>query len=297
MGKLGDYLREVRESKKLTLQDASKATAVRKHFLELLEQSRYEELPSYVHVHGFLSQYSKFLGLDFQNSIKPLLDEECQKDGFGQPKDELNAELSKPPSSLSVAQIISTVVVILIIALVGYVIYTNGLSSKRIATRTAPASPERTTPTEPPAVVAVTPIHEESEVLPIDNRTAVNTIAAVENAPSTDNRAAADTAAADAPSTVKVNTVLLKFSDDCWFHFVADNDNATAIDLIAPAGSSRAVQFNDYFLLDIGNAGGITLQHNSKEYTGFGAAWQPLKNVYFRVDENGVLQQSRSLPR
>ncbi|MDR2400519.1 MAG: DUF4115 domain-containing protein [Deferribacteraceae bacterium] len=300
MGKLGNYLKEVRESRKLTIQDVSKATAVRQHFLELLEQGRYEELPSYVHVHGFLSQYSKFLGLDFQNAIKPLLDEECPKESYGKTIEELEQEneVKKNSSSFSAAQIISSVMVLLIIVLVGYVIYTSGLSSKRSASRaTAPNAGERVYSTEPPAVVAVTPIYEEPEVLPlIDNKT--NTV----DTPRAESAAVANTTVNPpaVPSNNRApepfNTVILRFTEECWFHFMADNDNSTAVDLIAGAGTSRTVQFKSFFLLDIGNAGGMTLQHNNKNYTGFGASGQPLKNVYFRVDENGVLQQSRTPP-
>jgi cytoskeleton protein RodZ len=318
MGKLGDYLREVREARKLTLQDVSKATAVRRHFLELLEQGRYSEMPSYVHVHGFLSQYSKFLGLDFQNAVKPLLDEECQKETFGKTKEEIELENeTKISPKFSTAQVISAVVVIAVIVLVGYVLYTNGFSSKRAATRAgALAQPQqREYSTEPPAVVAATPIPEIPEVLPaVDNKTETAAQATVppaaentaDNRPTVrlDNTAAsesrpintaAENSAAQA-ATGTFQTVVLSFSAECWYRFMADNDNTTSIDLIAPAGTSRSVRFKNFFRLDIGNAGGISMQHNGKNYTGFGAPSQPILNVYFRVDESGILQQSRMPP-
>jgi cytoskeletal protein RodZ len=317
MGKLGDYLREVREGKKLTLQDVSKATAVRRHFLELLEQGRYAELPSYVHVHGFLSQYSKFLGLDFQNAIKPLLDEECQKETFGKTKEEIELENETKLSSpkFSTAQVISAVVVIAVIALVGYAFYTNGFSSKRAAARaSAAAQPQqREYSTEPPAVVAATPIPEIPEVLPVvadnktetpaatspnndaDNRTTA--VARLDNTSVSENRPnnTADNRTAQ-PATGTFQTVILNFSAECWYRFMADNDNTTSIDLIAPAGTSRSVRFKNFFRLDIGNAGGISMQHNGKNYTGFGAPSQPILNLYFRVDGSGTLQQSRTQP-
>jgi cytoskeletal protein RodZ len=295
MGKLGDYLREVREAQKLTLKDAAEATAVRQHVLELLEHCKYSVLPSYVHVHGFLLQYSNFLGIDFQNTIKPLLDEECQKENFGKTKEEIDLENeAKQPSiapSFPVAQVVGFLVVALIIALVGYVIYANGLSSKRMAIKAnAQGNQERSYSTEPPAVVAVTPINELPEVLPLlDNKT--NREADNISLARADN-AAPRTASAD----TLLQTVIFRFSDECWYHFMADNDNTTSIDLIASAGGTRTMQFKKFFRLDIGNAGGISMQHNGKNYTGFGALRQPIKNIYFRVDENGILQQSRTPP-
>jgi cytoskeletal protein RodZ len=308
MGKLGDYLRETRETRKLTLRDVSEATMVRQRYLELLEQGRYNEMPSYVHVHGFLVQYSKFLGLDFQKIVKPLLDEECQKETFGKTQEELEIEneTKKAPPAFSTAQIISTVAVLLIIFLAAYGVYTSGFSSKRAAARAggAQASGEYYS-TEPPAVVAVTPVTEVPEVLPLtDNRTRDNA-ARTENI-AVNPESTADNTTAEVPdnrnvrtdntSAVAYSNVTLQFSDDCWYRFVADSDNTTLIDLIAPAGTSRTVRFKDFFRLDIGNAGGISLQHNGKNYTGFGANAQALWGVYFRVDENGTLQQSRIPP-
>jgi hypothetical protein len=110
-------------------------------------------------------------------------------------------------------------------------------------------------------------------------------------------------AAAAATETAPLQTrnsgfqsVTLRFSDACWYRFMADNDNSSTIDLIADAGSSRTVQFVNFFRLDIGNAGGISIQHNGKNYSDFGADRQPIRNIYFRVDANGVLQQSRTPP-
>jgi cytoskeletal protein RodZ len=303
MGKLGDSLREARETQKFTLRDVSKATMIRQHYLELLEQGRYNEMPSYVHVHGFLVQYSKFLGLDFQKTLKPLLDEECQKETFGKTQEELEmeSEAKKAPPAFSTAQIISTAAVLLIILLAAYGVYTSGFSSKRAAARAGGAQTSgEYYSTEPPAVVAVTPVPEMPEVLPLsDNRTGNNAGNAIRAENTADNVTAevpGNRNARTDNTTTAVYSVTLQFSEDCWYRFTADSDNTTLIDLIASAGTSRTVQFKNFFRLDIGNAGWISLQHNGKNYTGFGANAQALWGVYFKVDGDGTLQQSRIPP-
>jgi len=67
---LGSLLREAREAKGLTLAEAQEATRINKNFLEALEEGQYGELPTQVHVKGYLRNYARFLDLD----PKPLLD-------------------------------------------------------------------------------------------------------------------------------------------------------------------------------------------------------------------------------
>jgi cytoskeletal protein RodZ len=70
LDELGSLLREAREAKGLTLAEAQEATRINKNFLDALEEGRYSELPTQVHVKGYLRNYARFLDLD----PKPLLD-------------------------------------------------------------------------------------------------------------------------------------------------------------------------------------------------------------------------------
>lgn len=70
MDELGGILREARESRGLTLEQAQAATRINRRFLEALEAGAYRDLPTPVHVRGFLRNYARYLNLDPQ----PLLD-------------------------------------------------------------------------------------------------------------------------------------------------------------------------------------------------------------------------------
>lgn len=70
MDELGHILREARENKGLTLEEAQEATRINARYLEALETGQYDQLPTAVHVRGFLRNYARFLGLD----PAPLLD-------------------------------------------------------------------------------------------------------------------------------------------------------------------------------------------------------------------------------
>jgi len=66
---LGDQLRRARESKSLSLEDAEKATGIRKRFLQAMEEGRFDALPGPVQVRGFLKSYANCLGLSAEEIV------------------------------------------------------------------------------------------------------------------------------------------------------------------------------------------------------------------------------------
>lgn len=70
MDEIGHILREARENRGLTLEDAQAHTRINARYLTALENGQYSALPTPVHARGFLRNYARFLGLDPQ----PLLD-------------------------------------------------------------------------------------------------------------------------------------------------------------------------------------------------------------------------------
>jgi len=61
---VGQILRDTRELKDISLQDAARATHIRIQYLQELENDHPELLPSRAQAHGFLRLYASFLGLD-----------------------------------------------------------------------------------------------------------------------------------------------------------------------------------------------------------------------------------------
>ncbi|MBW1689439.1 MAG: hypothetical protein DRG87_05720 [Deltaproteobacteria bacterium] len=60
---LGQLLKRTREERQIELDEAFRATRIRRHTLEALEHERWDELPSQVFVKGFLKTYADFLRL------------------------------------------------------------------------------------------------------------------------------------------------------------------------------------------------------------------------------------------
>ena len=62
--KIGRVLERARKDRGLTLEEAEKATKIRRRYLEGLEDDDYTVLPDAVYAQGFLKTYANFLGLD-----------------------------------------------------------------------------------------------------------------------------------------------------------------------------------------------------------------------------------------
>ncbi|MDX2055919.1 MAG: helix-turn-helix domain-containing protein [Polyangiaceae bacterium] len=64
MATLGTYLREHRESRRMSVEEIARATRVPASSLERLESDRFDELPGEVFVRGFLKSYARAVGLN-----------------------------------------------------------------------------------------------------------------------------------------------------------------------------------------------------------------------------------------
>ena len=115
---VGAMLQLERKSKKLTIEDVEEATKVRGKYLMAIESGNWNEFPSRVYVYGFVKRYATFLNLD---SEKVLGDFRAE---FGTGRANF---LSKKTSTaldrivITPRFLIITTVVVLVIALLGYI--------------------------------------------------------------------------------------------------------------------------------------------------------------------------------
>ena len=64
MDELGQILRQARENKGLSIEEAYEETRINVQYLEALENGEYSVLPTATHTRGFLRNYARFLDLD-----------------------------------------------------------------------------------------------------------------------------------------------------------------------------------------------------------------------------------------
>lgn len=69
MIRVGQKLKEERIKKGYTLEDIAKATKIKVSFLQAIEKGEYKKLHSSAYAHGFIKNYSDFLGLSEKETL------------------------------------------------------------------------------------------------------------------------------------------------------------------------------------------------------------------------------------
>jgi cytoskeletal protein RodZ len=96
MERPGKILKETRESKDITLREASQVTKIGIRFLKALENDEYDIFPSYVYMRSFLKNYANFLGLDGEKLSREFKSvEPSPPKNFSPPRYYLNGHLMK----------------------------------------------------------------------------------------------------------------------------------------------------------------------------------------------------------
>jgi cytoskeletal protein RodZ len=79
----GKFLKRERETRNISLEEISKFTKIKEHYLKAIEEDRYELLPAMPYVKGFLNVYAKYLTLNpkdivlqYENYLKSLIPSE-----------------------------------------------------------------------------------------------------------------------------------------------------------------------------------------------------------------------------
>src|SRR5665648_389150 len=69
MKDIGNFLRESREAKGISLIEVEKDLKIRKKYLQALEEGNVDVIPSKTYIVGYLRNYSKYLDIDEDNII------------------------------------------------------------------------------------------------------------------------------------------------------------------------------------------------------------------------------------
>lgn len=70
MESVGEFFRQVRETKGLTVDEVSSKTRIRFDFIKALEDGNFSKLPDQVFARGFVRSYARSLGLDEEDAIQ-----------------------------------------------------------------------------------------------------------------------------------------------------------------------------------------------------------------------------------
>jgi cytoskeleton protein RodZ len=259
---LGSYLKNLRESKRISLREVAKITRVREHILRAIEEDQHHLLPPATYVKGFLLAYAKYLRLDPNDVL--LRYERVLK---GEPFAPAPPQSPKPRQKVSPTQptqpekkilwntrqtwMVAGVIVASLIIFYFFSPYPSKPPVEHIPEK--PVSEEKPPLTSsPPPVTTAAPVQKGKPV------------AEVKPSPAPSLPVAATTFVLEKkPFSLKLNAV-----EEAWVSLQVDDQPEK--EMTFKPGEGISIQASNRIRVILGNAGGVDLISNGKPLERFG---------------------------
>jgi cytoskeleton protein RodZ len=273
----GDKLRREREMRGVSLEEISESTKIGTRSLRALEQDDFEKLPGGIFNKGFVRAYSRFLGLDEEQTVADFdaaFKEYKLASGY---TEEVQTEPEPEPPASKIPWLAITAIV-LIAALVGAVYFVerkNHAQFFRSQPQSHPVSQEKmeaspslpaTTPPQSSAnPAAASPVIQQSEtsatlpVTPASSSTASARSDALAAGPAISSGDSVPPTSSDSSSPIRLKVFA---REESWLSISADGKNLGQ-QLLA-AQQSRTIRAQKEVRLKLGNVGGVEVSFNGK---------------------------------
>jgi cytoskeletal protein RodZ len=285
----GEFFKQVRETKGLTLDAVASKTCIHPDFLRALEDNNYANLPDQVFAKGFVRSYARSLGLDendamrrFLESAAPFYEKQGERERLRQKQVEDERRRKTSRQVAAAAAVVALLALVLLLTREQSAVSPQrrpapAVSSQEVAkspdgpTRSVPAQAEP--PGPGPAVsgppVVVPPVPGPAEAPPMSRDAPPLTVAP------------ADAAAAGAPSAVEAPLVLELEALELTWVLVRIDGGSIREALLRPGDRVRWTG-TEQFALTLGNAGGVRVELDGKEQGPFGPRGKVARDVVLR---------------
>ena len=309
MGELGQLLRNTREEKNITLEEAENVTRIRIKYLVALEEGKHDALPTPGHAHGFLRNYALFLELD-QKEVEDLYAKETSsrrflEPGIFHPKD-INLAPQRP--LIKADFVLGMVIVLVVVVVGGWAFWQYGWplvrptpvpettatpspttaksSALPSSTATRRASPTTTRTTAPSTPTPVPPVSTPTPVPPVSTPTAVPpTPTATLDTPLTIATPTPPPTETPTPTPTRAGGVRLQImvTERAWLQVTVDGQELPGE--LLETGAEREWEAKDRLYFICGNAGGVEVTVNGQELGLLGERAQVVEKIWTPLGE------------
>ncbi len=312
MESMGEFFRQVRETKGLTIDEVASKTRIRSDFVKALEDGNFAKLPDQVFARGFVRSYARSLGLDeddaihrFTQSAGAYYDKQVERERLKvrQAEEERKRQANRKAVAIAIGIAILTLIFLLSREQSSLLVRRSSSDipasgSKRAAPMTqesqdappsqqaeavppAPSAP-KTKPSEPAAVPAKA--GEDNNAGPVTGSGPTASVVPELTAP------APSSLGSDGPlggislegsgATEGQLALDLEATELSWV--VVQIDAGSPQEALLRPGEKATWKGQDQFILTLGNAGGVKAELNGKPLKPFGPSGKVARDIVIK---------------
>jgi cytoskeleton protein RodZ len=310
MESIGDFFKQVRETKGLTVDEVASKTRIRTDFVKALEEGNFAKLPDQVFARGFVRSYARSLGLDEEDAIHRFIQsagafyekqDERERLKVRQAEEERKRQANRKAVAVAIGIAILTLVILLSRE-------QSSLLVRRTQTEPPSTAAKRVTPPEPgrpepparaepesTASSARTKVPELPVPPPVTGR---NEATAARGTSSPAAAPAQPQVAVPAHPPVSTEGPLSPLSLEAATHteeplvldleatelswVVIQVDGGSPQEALLRPGEKAKWKGQDQFMLTLGNAGGVKAELNGKPQKPFGPSGKVARDIVLK---------------
>ncbi|BFU90688.1 MAG: DNA-binding protein [Nitrospira sp.] len=308
MESVGEFFRQVRETKGLTVDEVASKTRIRTDFVKALEDGNFAKLPDQVFAKGFVRSYARSLGLDEEDAIHRFIqsagsfyEKQDERERLKVRQIEEDRKRQSNRKAVAIAISIAVLTLIFLLSREQTSVFRRGAPEQGTATkRTTQAAKEV------PSSTAREP-ERAAEVPKSTDTPAGAPKTATESAPRQEPVPHAGTAARSESETVSTGATASPGSDGplagialnatessgdgqlildleatelSWV--VVQIDNGSPQESLLRPGEKAHWKGQDQFILTLGNAGGVKAELNGKPQKPFGPSGKVARDIVLK---------------
>ncbi len=305
MESVGEFFRQVRETKGLTVDEVASKTRIRTDFVRALEDGNFAKLPDQVFAKGFVRSYARSLGLDEEDAIHRFIqsagsfyEKQDERERLKVRQIEEDRKRQSNRKAVTIAISIAVLTLIFLLSREQSSVFRRGApeqgpTTKRTtqAGKEIPVStvrdPERTAevpkPTDLPVGSPKATTEPPQPVTPVGaaSRSEPETVSTVSMAsPGSDGPLAG--IALNATESLGDGQLVLDLEATELSWVVVQIDNGSPQELLLRPGEKGHWKGQDQFILTLGNAGGVKAELNGKPQKPFGPSGKVARDVVLK---------------
>jgi len=309
MESIGEFFKQVRETKGLTIDEVAAKTRIRTDFVKALEDGNYAKLPDQVFARGFVRSYARSLGLDeddaihrFVQSAGAYYDKQVERERLKVRQAEEERKRQANRKAVAVAIGIAILTLIFLLSREQSSLLVRRSSSDlpaSVSKRAAPQTPESqdAPPSQQSEAVPSAPKAKSSESPSVSAKVSVGSNVGPVTG-SVPTASSVPELAAPVPSSLGSDGPLggislegsgatdgqlaldLEATELSWV--VVQIDGGSPQEALLRPGEKARWKGQDQFILTLGNAGGVKAELNGKPQKPFGPSGKVARDIVIK---------------